>query len=88
MTAATKATHRSNNGLIRGAKDIARLRRDCEESIVGASQPERRYLKRGIAVLDRIVSLHIEVDNAVESLRKLAERKPRNRAKRSARIAR
>jgi hypothetical protein len=88
MTKATKTTHRQNSRLIRQTKVIVRLRRDCEESMVGASQAERRYLKRAIAMLDRIVSLVIEVDNAAESLRKLAEWKPRNPARRSARVSR
>jgi hypothetical protein len=88
MTTATKATHRPKNGIIRGAKDIARLRRDCLDSMVGANQADRRFLKRSIAGLDRIISLHIELDTAVDSLRKLADSKPRHRVVHSARAGR
>jgi hypothetical protein len=85
MTKAAKATHRPKKTNISDAKYAVRVRRYLEDSMVGASQAERRYLRRGIVGLDRIISLLIEFDAAVESLRKLAIWKPRRRVAASTR---
>ena len=88
MTHAKKTTHRPKSGNIRQATAIVRLRRDCEDSLVGASQTDRRFLRRSIALLDRVISLFMELDLAADSMRKLASWKRRPRAAQSARAGR
>ena len=88
MTTSTRAPHCPNSRLIRETKDIVRVRRFCERSMVGASKMERSFFKRSIALLDHIISLHIELDTAVDDLHQLAKWKPGRRLTQRARAGR
>ena len=84
MSQVRKVTDTRTNTIIHGAKHIFRLRRNYEDSLVGASKADRRFLKGGIAMLDRIISLHLELNEAVG----LADWKPHRRVTHSARARR
>ena len=85
MTTAVRATTARSRKIIR---QMVRTRSDFEAAIAGASKAERSFLRRTIAALDRVIGLFPEFYMAVESLRKLANSKPRKRVRRSARVGR
>ena len=88
MTSAKNANRTSKSALVRQAKGIARLRRGCEDSLLGANKTDRRFLKKSISLLDHVTSLYVELDSAVDGMRALAMQKRGLRSTRSSRSGR
>ena len=71
MTHATKANHPPEENILQKAKTVLRLCRQLEDSLVGTSGAERRFLKAMISLLDRINIFDKEIDSIIDSVRNL-----------------
>jgi hypothetical protein len=85
MTAARKSTLRKNN-ILSDVKPFVLARRDFEESLAGASRTERGFFSRAITLMDRVISLQVQLHAASDDIRTLAAWKPHPR--RTARASR
>ncbi len=85
MTPATKTTRHPKNDIVREA--IA-LRSECDGSLVGANKADRRFLKSAITILDRVISLRIELDAALDCMHDLSKPKRRPRVTHAVRVSR